>query len=1267
MKQKLFPSLDDVCAEFVLMQAWKKTSSYLRNHSWYADTLEIDFQSLRVPKFIREIQDRLAEPEKWASSRLDFVPAPKSQAWALSGDTWKPKAKEDARKKIRPLAHLALEDQVVATALLMCLADRVETRLGSPLLPLNEAENRKRTLAYGHRLFCDEDSGNLRHRWGSAKLYRLYFRDYQSFLERPDLVANQAENRQGREISIVQSDFSKFYDRVRPCELHQKLASILPSASEAPFLDLCRRVFSWQWRDEARAADYAKLNDIQGYDEIALPQGLVAAGFFANVFLLDFESRLRGSINRPIDPAGRLVLLDACCYVDDLRLVLDVEKDMTESEIEVECRIWLQRLLDTAAPGLLVEQSKTKATVRNRQKRFLVPQSHAAKRIQRDVSGAFDMLHGTELIGAIEGFFHTQKRYSSNSETASDGRQGLLVGISDMRDDTAARFAAGKFRRTFRSLRPLLSSEQGEQPPGADADAGEGGDEEIEPDIAPSRLVLSRKQLDERGQLFSAMLIEEWVGNPGNVRLLRIALDLYPDVGYLGKILNILRPAWSQEGGARGARREVLQYCLAELFRAGATETGQVADSDCLPTGISINAYHGRLVDEGRELLAAFIAGTRSAKRFPWYLVQQVFLYLAIRNEVPSDLINAPVRTSRGLYRHQRFARYVTGHGSPPLDERAPYLILARSAFGLSEAFESLVNARISPEFLRRIGEISPEVAAAAWRRFEDRPTEGQLSVARSMGLAVGTSDSETVLADLVRRPMNPFWEEESLLRLAEGLLDVPNDQWPELLTPWQIRCEVSKPDGSMFGVVKPGSVKISGTTSRAAHLFSSPEWCETAEERRRFQVGVILRFALRGSADFFGAARSGPGILAQGYRQPTSHWERQRYSMFHGRSAFGPAWIPLSSWVENLLFDLLRWPGAGAQTSPVSLEQLKADVAARLKELAGLRGASTGLSFLAQAAPFPCKPKADRKRPLRIGIVQSVIPDLSDYGQHSTDPQLNDPEFRLRHRRHFSAILEGVIQMLQIRETHKSQSRNDGGRLDLLVFPELAIHPIDIQPLILPFIRTHKCMVLFGQVYHPRDSNIGSPLINSCLWGIPEWNPTNGFQVRFVEQGKEHLAAPEAELDPQPVSFRPAQWIVEYEWTSDPAIRPLKLSASICYDATDLSLAADLRSRNDLYFVCALNQDVGTFDRMSEGLHYHMFQGVLVVNNGRFGGSSFYMPFGQAYHRQVFHLHGQPQASIAFAEVDPEKLIFRPSESPGADPVGNWKTPPANWQSPNL
>ena len=215
---------------------------------------------------------------------------------------------------------------------------------------------------------------------------------------------------------------------------------------------------------------------------------------------------------------------------------------------------------------------------------------------------------------------------------------------------------------------------------------------------------------------------------------------------------------------------------------------------------------------------------------------------------------------------------------------------------------------------------------------------------------------------------------------------------------------------------------------------------------------------------------------------------------------------------------------------------------------------------------------------------------------------------------------------MLHIRRTHRDFPRADNRSLDLLVFPELAVHPDDIDPLILPFVRQHRCIVLVGQVYHPRDTAPGSPLINTALWLVPQWSPSHGLQVRRIEQGKRNLTRDERGLSPAPVGFRPVQWLIDFQWHTNRLVRPLRISASICYDATDIALAADLKSRSDLYIVCALNKDVGTFDRMTEALHYHMFQGVILVNNGEFGGSSFFMPFGNAYERQVFHLHGQPR-----------------------------------------
>lgn len=149
---------------------------------------------------------------------------------------------------------------------------------------------------------------------------------------------------------------------------------------------------------------------------------------------------------------------------------------------------------------------------------------------------------------------------------------------------------------------------------------------------------------------------------------------------------------------------------------------------------------------------------------------------------------------------------------------------------------------------------------------------------------------------------------------------------------------------------------------------------------------------------------------------------------------------------------------------------------------------------------------------------------------------------------------------------------------------------------------------------------------------------------------------------------FRPCQWLIGYPWFSNTSTRPAWLTASICYDATDLGLAADLRCVSDVLAIPVFNSDVKTFDQMSLALHYHMFQVVIVANNGLYGGSNAYWPSHDVHKRQVFHLHGQPQASIAFLEIDDiEDFLNRRArmEPPRADAVAGparprWKHRPA-------
>jgi len=1280
MKQVLTPSLDDLRLECVLMQAWKKTASYLRTHSWYADTLGIDYQSLRIPAFLAEIQQSIGSYEDWKPEPLGLIPAPKSQRWCIddSDDSgnWVPQGKESCEKKLRPLAHVALRDQVVATAIMLCLADRVETRMNDPRLSISSEENRRCVLAYGHRLVCDDTKDRaLRHRWGSSKLYRQYFQDYQTFLRRPRVVTESDDfDSQKFEIGIVQSDLSKFYDRVHPDLLRKKIEQLRQDGDDSRFFEFAGRVFDWRWADTKRALRHARDQELEGFMNVALPQGLVASGFFANVVMHDLETKLRKAFGTDIDDALGIKLLDAAYYVDDFRFVVRIPrcKKLEENAIRDAVFQWLQEQLDIAAPGLMVEQSKTTVTVEGRDRRFLVPQSLAARRIQGEVSGVFDMLHGTELIGAIEGFFHTQKRYSTENEGAISGKTNLLVGMSDMRDDTAARFAAGRFRRTFRSLRPMLEREHTGIGQSVLAIDDEPDDEGVE-----HSLVLSKFQLDERAKLFAALLIEEWTANPANVRLLRVALDMYPDADYLQEVLQLLKPGW-QRGGSKQARREIRLYCLAELFRAGATETGMVSDSECLPEDVHLEAYHQRLFCEAQDIFEQFAHRQWNRPRLPWYLMQQVFLYLSSRNAFPKVVHHMGAKGGESLALYRRFARFLGGYQPVGLDERASFLVIAQTGFSIDGLERRIARRGVSSKFLARVEACSPIIAEAIWEAA--RPSAGMALTQMAIRLGLESrpsTDVITFLPDIAKQERNPFCSELNLLKLALWLLKLPADTFEAVLTPWQIECGFEKEDhGDEFRRIDRDAFNVSERSNVGFHLFRPPDWCDKPEERRRYNTGALLRFTIRGTTDFFSAVSDARQKVTPRYTRPISHWEQQRYSAFQGRRAFGPPWIPISSFTEDMLFDLLRWPGSGISSPARSLSEIESHIDQRIDALNRRHGAHSGTLFLEQNAPFPGKPRhpAAWRRSLRIGVVQTVIPDIDDYKSYSSAPELEDLSFRTSHRAHLAAALEGVNQMRRLRATHEKLTPDAGQNIDLLVFPELAVHPADVGPLLVPFARKHRCILLFGMVYHKRSPKAGSDLINSCQWLVPEWTKASGFQLRAIEQGKLHLTRDEQSLTPAPVRFRPAQWLIEYKWSSSRDDRPLNITASVCYDATDLALAADLRARSDLYIICALNQDVGAFDRMSEALHYHMYQGVLLVNNGQFGGSSFFMPFDRPYHRQVFHLHGQPQVAIAFAEISPEELINRGKPTAvnkdlltsvnieSASSERQWKTPPAGW-----
>jgi hypothetical protein len=48
----LEPQIELLTKEYILVQAWKKTASYMRAHNWYSDALALDRATINLPVFL---------------------------------------------------------------------------------------------------------------------------------------------------------------------------------------------------------------------------------------------------------------------------------------------------------------------------------------------------------------------------------------------------------------------------------------------------------------------------------------------------------------------------------------------------------------------------------------------------------------------------------------------------------------------------------------------------------------------------------------------------------------------------------------------------------------------------------------------------------------------------------------------------------------------------------------------------------------------------------------------------------------------------------------------------------------------------------------------------------------------------------------------------------------------------------------------------------------------------------------------------------------
>lgn len=194
-------------------------------------------------------------------------------------------------------------------------------------------------------------------------------------------------------------------------------------------------------------------------------------------------------------------------------------------------------------------------------------------------------------------------------------------------------------------------------------------------------------------------------------------------------------------------------------------------------------------------------------------------------------------------------------------------------------------------------------------------------------------------------------------------------------------------------------------------------------------------------------------------------------------------------------------------------------------------------------------------------------------------------------------------------------------------MWPELAVHQDDLDVLKQLAQKTHA-IIFAGLSFIPNDK--GQP-INTAIWLVPPKHNGNSNLIMRL-QGKQHMTALEKDTV-QP--WRPYQLMLELRHPSYPQNGGFKLTGAICYDATDIKLSADLADKSNAFIVSALNKDINTFDSMVEALHYHMYQPVVLVNTGEFGGSYAMAPYKEHHDKLIAHNTGKDQVAVSIFKIN--------------------------------
>lgn len=1200
----LKPSLDYLTDEVVIAQAWKKTHGYMRSFNWYADTLALDISALTIEENAKVWADALLEGKPL--NDLELVPAAKSEDWEISENGWHFKGdRKDANSKVklplRPLAHLTIRDQTWATSAMMCLADAVESAQGEcECLPFEKARNKK-IYSYGNRLLCDwnkEDKAWFR--WGNSETYRKFFTDYQNFLNRPLEIGREVANvSSGNEdVYVVNLDLSKFYNTIDVDILIERLQELAIQFGHELYDDFWNKlkgVFSWKWRTEDLVTAQ-ELNLDNEAIELGLPQGLVSAGFFANAYLNNFDKEVGSFISKIIDNATGVTLHDYCRYVDDLRLVVSADNQSISAISKVVNQFIEKKLLSHGGKKLKINDKKTKVNLLS----DLDNKGSMANRIkllQGELSGPTDRESIDSITGVLENLLTIENESLSflNDNTPDASLLSIANFDHDIRPDTLKRFAANRLESIVQSKRKMSFD----------------GDD--------SKVSLAESE----NELLAKKLIVAWMKDPSLGLVLRKAIEVYPDADLFEPVFESIyqRSSFiSVKKSKDSTTAAMMDYLLADLFRCASDFNGyfQVIK---YPAKLEPNSVIELLVRYAQKIIPQAAKST--------FVQRQALMLLAV--------VNKPVLIELGSDSIQQSLHKILANSPEEYQpQRAALFEVAGQITGHFHTYASLFLENISSLRDRKLTAL--EVFAkrggpfwlALWKQLKKQKFTTLIKQLKWAEPAANSlpKPRKQLLSKVITSELNGFRFEHGALKLAMGLLEFVAEK-PNIVgtSPSAIRVEF-KGNESWERIWQPYIQAIICSSTASAGVvdprFQIPYWIDAQSDPEKavlYWIGSILRASVLGGADYTGTQwKTNKTVTYKGLR---SSWYKRRMGMIHSPEALIGEYATVSDWFSDLLMRCLQWPGF--ESSYVKsldiqliqdLESFKNCVESRLDKLNSLMCRTSELPALPTELHRPNR----FSKGFRIVTVQQILPKTTDF--NPSDIELNQPKVRAKHRQHLASICSLTLKTLEAKRIADGQDKKPTA--DLIVFPEVAVH-IDDQDLIKRLADKTNAIIFAGLVF----TNHKGKLVNIARWFIPDYRES-GRQWVIRDQGKHHMNQNEVVLGIS--SHRPCQHILEVYGHDE---GPFRVTGSICYDATDIKLAADLRDKTDLFVVAAHNKDVTTFDNMASALQWHMYQHVVICNIGEFGGSTIQAPYKQQYDKLISHVHGVGQISINTADID--------------------------------